>query len=87
MQYSYETSLIGLTTKPLDIYKGTKKIGIIRGHYKNIFQRFADEFFDGRFPPSFIKYELMDIKGNIRFLSETKGFFKSEIEVTYNERW
>lgn len=83
MQYYYKTSLNGLTTKPLDIYCDTKRIGVVRGYFDNMLKRFIDEILNSRFPPSFLKYNLSDYTGDIRLIAETKGFFKGNIEVTY----
>ncbi|WP_100012427.1 hypothetical protein [Lentibacillus sediminis] len=83
VQYFYDTSLNGNTTKPLDIYRGTEKIGVVRGSYDNIIKKFIDEFGDSKFSPSFLKYELKDNPGLVRIITKPLGFMKGKIAVSY----
>lgn len=85
-KYFYAGGLNGEATKPLDIYRGTEKIGVVQGHYENIFKRFFGEIISSRdFIPTFLKHELKDDSGNVRLLAKSAGFFKNGIAVTYFE--
>ncbi|MEC1155533.1 tubby C-terminal domain-like protein [Cytobacillus horneckiae] len=81
-QYHYPTSIVGTSTKTLKIYTGTSKIGEIKGYYDNVIKKIIDNYTD-RSNPFFIRYQIIDEYGSVRFTSKNGGALKRKVYITY----
>ncbi|WP_420805446.1 tubby C-terminal domain-like protein [Gracilibacillus halophilus] len=68
MQYSYKLRLTS-PTKPIDLFKGESKIGILQGSYKNIWTKMFDYFILKN--STFIRFEIKDSNHNHRLTSSS----------------
>lgn len=81
IQYSYNSLILSTSTKPIEIFKGTAKIGIVKGFYKNPLMKFLDAIMDST---SIISYEMKDNLGNTRVISkDATGLGKKKVAVSY----
>ncbi|MBP3953651.1 hypothetical protein J7W16_21555 [Bacillus sp. YZJH907-2] len=76
MQYTYPTTLLGSSTKPLEISIGVTKLGAIKAYYKNIFVRIIDSI--GSSPPVFIRYRIYDKDGVERIHAKHSWAIKNQ---------
>ncbi|WP_456279010.1 tubby C-terminal domain-like protein [Bacillus sp. AK128] len=81
MQYTYPTTMLGSSTKPLEIKVGTTKIGAIQAYYKNIFVKIVDNI--GSSPPLLLRYRIHDHNGIERVHAKLSGFIKNKRELQY----
>ncbi|WP_051759023.1 tubby C-terminal domain-like protein [Bacillus manliponensis] len=80
-QFSYKLELLSTSTKPVEIYKGEQKVGVVKGFYKNIFMRILDYIYSSS---SIISYELKDKENNIRIISkDATGLGRKKVLVRY----
>ncbi|QDP41544.1 tubby C-terminal domain-like protein [Radiobacillus deserti] len=70
------------STKPIDLFQGSRRIGIIRRVYKNWITQLLDTSILKNW---FTAYEIVDVNNNIKFKSnESSSFFgKRQFNVTY----
>jgi hypothetical protein len=80
--FSYNLPLYKTSTKPIDIYGGSGKVGVIRGFYGNIFTKILGKIGSDR--GQYLDYELRDSENNIRIISkDERRFTRRKVLVKY----